>query len=192
MKRSVLAVGVLVGMGLAAAEAAALSVSYDQKTTQGRQVMQSKVSMKGNLFRIDTSMQGEESMIIRNAEGTFTVMPSEGMEMRLPQLRPGQGPVQGAEDYTTYLQDQNAQKTGTETVDGKACDVYRFTDPQTGAATTVWVWQEKQFPIKLDSQGIITEISNIQIGAAIPDSAFELPDGVQVMDMGAMMGMGMQ
>ena len=39
---------------------------------------------------------------------------------------------------------------------------------------------------------MVTELSNIQLGAAIPDERFQLPAGVQVMDMGAMMGMGMR
>jgi outer membrane lipoprotein-sorting protein len=49
------------------------------------------------------------------------------------------------------------------------------------------------FPVKFEAAGsngtAITELSNIQLGAAIPDEAFELPDGIQVMDMGNFMGM---
>ena len=46
-KRSVLVVlGVLAGVGLGAGEASAFSATYDQKTTQGREVTQGKVSLK--------------------------------------------------------------------------------------------------------------------------------------------------
>ena len=192
MRRSVLMVGLLVGVGLVAADAAAYTVAYDQKTTQGRQVYQSKVSMKNKLFRMDMTMKGEASIILRNAEGTFTVMLKEGMAMKMPQLRPGQGPVQGAENYEAYLQAMHAEKTGSETIDGHACDIYRYTDPETRQLTTVWVWKEKMFPVKFETEGMVMELSNIQIGAAIPDDAFQLPEGVQVMDMGGFMSMGMQ
>ena len=56
----------------------------------------------------------------------------------------------------------------------------------------MWVWKDKMFPIRFEtetSEGkTLIELSNIQLGAAIPDEAFQLPAGVQVMDMGALMG----
>lgn len=187
-KRTVLGlVGVLV---LAAAgDAAAFSVTYDQKTTQGRAVYESKVSMKDRLFRMEMAMGGQTSIIIRNAEGTFTYMPAEGMAMKTPHLRPGQGPLSGADNYAQYLEQNHAEKTGSETVDGHACDIYRYNDPE-GGMTTVWVWTEKMFPIKYQTDSSLTELSNIEVGAAIPDDQFQLPAGVQVMDMGNLMGMG--
>jgi outer membrane lipoprotein-sorting protein len=177
----------LVWWGRAAGEAAAFSVTYDQKTTQGRDVFESKVRMKNALFRMDMTMQGQASIILRNAEGTFTIMPGEGMAMKLAQLRPGQGPVQGAEDYAQYLKDRQAERIGAETIDGRACDIYRYAD--TEGTVTVWVWMEKMFPVRFESGGMVTELSNIQIGAAISDESFQLPAGVQVMDMGGFMGM---
>ena len=183
---------VLASVGVMATDAAAFSVSYDQKTTQGRTTHQSKVQMKNALFRMDMAMGGQESIILRNAEGTFTVMPSEGMAMKMPQLHPGQGPVRGAGNYAQFLQEQHAELTGSETIDGKECDIYRYTDSETGELTTVWVWKQKTFPVKFQSGKTVTELTNIQLGAAIPDETFQLPAGVQVMDMGAMMGMGMR
>jgi len=185
--------GVLAWVGLAAGEASAWSVSYDQETTQGREVYQSKVSLKDELFRMDMTVEGQASIIIHNAEGTYTVMPSEGMAMKISRPRPGQGPVRGADNYAQYLQQQHAERTGSETIDGRACDIYRFTDAETGQLTTAWVWKDKMFPIRIETDGsegkTLTELSNIQLGAAIADEAFQLPAGVQVMDMGALMGM---
>ena len=184
--------GVVLEVGMAAGEAAAFSASYDQKATQGRAVYASKVSVKNEFFRMETTMRGESSLIIHNAEGTFTVMPSQGMAMKMSQLRPGQGAIQGADNYAQYLQRQHAEKTGSETIDGRACDIYRFTDSETGEVTTAWVATDIMFPIRLEVEGaegkMLVELSNNQLGAAISDDAFQLPDGVQVMDMGAMMG----
>ena len=182
--------GALALMGMTAGNAGAYSATYDQKTTLGRDTFESKVSMKDQLFRLESNMGGQQSIIIRNAEGTFTYMPAEGIAMKT-QLRPGQGPVAGADNYEQYLQSVEAEQTGSETIDGRACDVYRYSDPETGE-TTVWVWTEKMFPIRLRSAGMQTDISNIEVGAAIPDDAFQLPPGVQVMDMGNLMGMMQQ
>ena len=183
--------GVVAGVGLAAGEASAFSVSYDQKVTQGRQVYQAKVSLKDQLFRMETTAGGQTSVILHNREGTYTVMPSEGMAMKMPALRPGQQPVRGAENYAQYLQQQHAERIGAETIDGHACEIYHFTDPDTGGMVTAWVWTERMFPIRLeteDSDGkTLAELSNIQLNANIPDAAFELPAGVTVMDMGALM-----
>lgn len=185
--------GVLAWVGLAAGDASALSVSYDQTMTQGRDVYQSKVSLKDERFRMDMTVDGQASIIIHNAEGTYTVMPSEGMAMKTPTLRAGQRPVRGAGNYAQYLQQQHAERTGSETLDGRACDIYRFSDPEAGGTTTVWVWKEKMFPIRFETETAdgttLVELSNVQLGAAIQDEAFQLPAGVQVMDMGALMGM---
>ena len=184
--------GVVLGVGLAAGEAAAFSVSYDQKTTQGRNVTNGKVSLKDELFRMETTAEGQTAVILHNREGTFTVMPSEGMAMKTA-LHPGQGPIRGAGNYAQYLKERQAERIGAETVGGYACDIYRFTDPEAGGTVTAWVWKEKMFPIRLEIEGtkgkMLIELSNIQLAANIPDSAFELPAGIQVMDMGSLMNM---
>ena len=186
--RVMVVLGVVLGVGVAAGEAGAFSASYDQKTTQGRRVTTAKMSLKDELFRMETTAQGQTAIILHNREGTFTVMPSEGMAMKTA-LHPGQGPIRGAGNYAQYLQEQHAERIGAETVDGHACDIYRYTDAETGKLTTVWVWKEKMFPVKFETEGMLIEFSNIQIGAAIADETFQLPAGVQVMDMGALMNM---
>ena len=194
MRAIAVGVGVVLGVCAAGAVAEAFSVSYDQKTTQGRQVTTGTVSMKDEMFRMDTTAEGQTMAIIRNASGTYTYMPAEGMAMKLAALNPSQQPVEGAEDYLQYLTQRQAEKIGNETVDGHACDIYRFNDPETKGTVTAWVWTEKRFPLKLEFDGakgkMLMEFQNIQLGAKIPDSHFELPSGVQVMDMGNMFQMG--
>ena len=189
-------IGVVLGVCAAGMQAEAFSVSYDQKTTQGRQVTTGTVSMKDEMFRMETTMNGQMAVTIHNASGTYTYMPTEGMAMKMPELNPSQQPVGHADNYQAYLQERHAERIGTETVDGHACEVYRFPDPASQGTVTAWVWTEKQFPIKLEYDGaqgkMLVEIQNIELGANIPETAFELPAGVQVMDMGNMMSLGQQ
>ena len=194
MRGIAVGLGVALGVCAAGAGAEAFSVSYDQKVTLGRQVMSSKVSMKDQMFRIDMMAEGQATATLHNASGTYTYMPAEGMAMKLSALNPSQRPIEHADNYQQYLQERHAQRIGTETVDGHPCEIYRFTDPDTGDLVTAWVWIEKQFPIKMEIDGaegkILVEIQNLQLGAALPDALFELPPGVQVMDMGNMFQMG--
>jgi hypothetical protein len=63
--------------------------------------------------------------------------------------------------------------------------VIQFTNEQ--GTVKQWIWQEKGFPLKIES---VTSIGNVTITinnidfSDIPDSLFELPAGVQITDMG--------
>jgi outer membrane lipoprotein-sorting protein len=192
MRARIVVIGMALGVGLAGTGAEAFSVAYDQKTTLGRQVMTGRVSIKDQLFRNDMSEGGQQMAIIRNATGTYNYMPAENMAMKLSALNPTQRPLEGADNYLQYLAQRKATKVGSETVDGHPCDIYTYTDPDTGDAVKAWVWVRKKFPVKLEMSGakgtIVMEFQNIEIGASIPDSHFELPPNVQVMDMGNLFG----
>ena len=84
-------------------------------------------------------------------------------------------------------QGTTCKKVGTETVNGRVCDKWLFTDAK-GAQTTVWVDQKLFFPIKtINSDDSSFELSNIKEGAPDP-SLFTIPDGYRKFDMGGMMG----
>ena len=184
-------VGMALGVCLVAVEAQAFSVMYDQTVTQGSRVMTGKVAVKDELFRMDATVDGQEAVTLRNASGTYTYLPKEGMAMKTPKLNPAQQPVQHSDNYQQYLQEHHAERIGTDTIDGHHCDIYRFTDPAIQGTATAWVWTEKQFPVKMEIDGpdgkTVVELTHLQLGVAVPDSAFQLPAGVQVMDMGSMM-----
>jgi outer membrane lipoprotein-sorting protein len=174
---------------LLAADAAAFSVTYEQRvTSQGRAAM-SRVKLKDDQFRIETVAAGVPMVIIRNAAGLYGYLPGRGAAMQLSTLGRGQQPVERAADYLGYLAEQNAEHLRAETISGYSCDVYRFTNPEGEGQTTAWVWREHQFPIRWEQDGpagqVLVELSLVNIGADIPDSAFELPAGVVVTDMGA-------
>ena len=75
-------------------------------------------------------------------------------------------------------------KVGTETIDGKLCDVYQWTFES--SSMKEWIWKEKSFPIKMESTTssgtTIIEYKNIVFGTLV-DSLFQLPAGVQIMQL---------
>jgi hypothetical protein len=72
-------------------------------------------------------------------------------------------------------------KVGTETIDGKSCDVYQWT--YQGTTTKEWIWKDKSLPIKIETTSsygtTTTECKNIVFGT-LSNSLFELPAGVEI------------
>ena len=168
--------------------ASAFSVSYDQTATTQDGVVVSKVAVKGDRFRIESVIDGQRSILLRNAQGMFNYLPNEGAAIRLPRVAAGQQPV--SDNYLAYLHERQATLLRSETMAGRACDVYQFTEPSGGGRVTAWVWTEQQFPIRLEIQGpqpVTVEFTNIRMGEVPPDAAFELPPGVTVTDLRAPM-----
>jgi Domain of unknown function (DUF4412) len=71
------------------------------------------------------------------------------------------------------------KKLGTETINGRTCDKWEMTDPKLKG--TLWIDQKLHFIIKTDSQGIISEFTNIKEGAQDP-SLFKIPADYQKAD----------
>ncbi len=196
MRAVVVGMGVVLGLCAAGTGAEAFSASYDQTVTQGGQVMNSTVSMKDTMFRMESTVGGRASVILHNDSGTYTYIPAEGIAMKVPAMNSFQGPVEHAGSYMQYLNELKAERIGAAMIDGLPCEIYVFTEPASQMLVTAWVWAAMQFPIRMEYNGnkgkMLVEIHNLQLGNAIPDSAFQLPAGVQVMDTGGMIPIGQQ
>lgn len=163
-------------------------VKFDQvMTTSGQtQPMTWHVYMKNawliNSMKIRYEITGLDQTTVQTVElidystqTMYTYMPAQNIAYL---TNFGQAPSNPAENSNqimpTYL--------GTDTVDGKLCDVYQYT--LEGATAKVWVWKEKSFPIKMETttSGTTTtiEYQNIVFGT-LSDSLFQLPAGVQIM-----------
>lgn len=144
-----------------------------------------------------------EKMITLMKEGVmYLYYPSQKMAMKMDiSAGAGQGGQENPKDMVEYLKSIEAKPLGQERIEGKLCDVYQITYPQiglpaedsakAGARGKIWVWKEKNFPLKsvmtVGSETITTEYRNVQMGISIPDSYFEIPSGTQIMDISQMM-----
>lgn len=164
--------------------ALALSLSYEQTfSAEGREV-KSRVSLKDNYFRIESDAGGNQSIVISNEQGMFSIMPTENVAMKLPsdptisqELR------KNAENYLTFLEEQGAEKVDSETLGEYACDVYEFTQPGASGATRVWVWTQHNFPVQVIADGTKIRMRDVDFGVTLPKSLFELPEGLEVIDL---------
>ena len=152
-----------------------------------------KLYFAGQKVRMEMNAQGHNSIMIsdQSLKIAYVVMPQQRMYMEMSTDRPGpqqRGPNWQAYDAATpckTLPDTICEKIGTEVVDGRLCNKWKFTG--SNSSRTVWIDQKNGIPIKsLMSDGTTMELTNIKEG---PQSAslFEVPAGYQKMDMGNMM-----
>lgn len=158
------------------------SVKYDMvMTAPGMPTVTTKMWVKQNKIRAEMTEQGQNIvMLIDYDEGVgYMYMPDENMAMQIPLTQAPESAVEEAQAIADY----DYTVIGTETLDGKVCLVVEYTVEQATAKT--WIWKEHGFPIRIEvttAEGtIITEFKNIDF-ADIPDSMFELPGGVQIME----------
>ncbi|MEA3489166.1 MAG: hypothetical protein U9R44_02340 [Candidatus Omnitrophota bacterium] len=174
--------------------AEAYTVSYRQTVTvgQGQVPMAMRVWVKDDKMRVESAAGGQKAIMIYRNDGVYNYLPSQNMVMKIPQKEQNLDYVKDGERYLAYLEDQGARKTGTEVLEGRLCDIYKYSD-NFGSDVTVWVWREKKFPVKMvmDNRGVKTQVlfSDIRMNEPVPESLFELPGGARVVDMTSMKSM---
>lgn len=118
-------------------------------------------------------------LIDSDAKTMYTYIPSQNMAMKMDF---SQAPEAATESLD--LEGYNPVVIGTMTLDGKVCLVVEYTVQE--IKTKSWIWKEKGFPIRMEMatpQGtMVMEFKNIEF-VDIPDSMFELPAGVQIVQI---------
>ena len=91
-------------------------------------------------------------------------------------------------DYLVDADEQNMVFVRKDEFEGKKCLVYEM--PVEGGKGEMWIWEEGSMPLKVvttvDGETVTAEFRNFSMGD-LEDSLFEIPEGVQVMDMEEMM-----
>jgi len=158
------------------------SVKYDMEmTAPGVPMVTMHCWVKQNKMRTEMTEQGQTIiMLIDYDAGTlFMYMPDENLAMQMPLTQATESAIEEAQAVADY----DYTVIGTETLDGKVCLVVEYTVEQ--ATAKMWIWKEHGFPIRIETttaEGkMIVEFKNIEF-ADIPDSMFELPPGVQIME----------
>jgi outer membrane lipoprotein-sorting protein len=166
------------------------SVKYDMLITgPGAPTMTQQVWVKKNKMRTEMTQQGKTQIILVevnryrpldiDAQTMYMYMPAENIAVKMNFAQVAKSAVEEAESIQNY----NPTVVGTETIDGKVCLVVEYTVVE--AATKAWIWEEHGFPIRVEvttSEGTTTvEYKNIEF-VDIPDSMFELPAGVQIIE----------
>lgn len=150
--------------------------------------------------RMDLNSQGRDVSVITDAstQTSDMLMPQQHMYI---ESHGGQGNPMAANmpkidanvdpnNPCAARTDVTCKKLGPDTINGRVCDKWEFTDKKTNTTTNTWIDQKLHFPIKtVTSEGSLLEFTNIKDGAPAA-SVFEIPAGYRKMDMGGMGAMG--
>ncbi len=174
--------------------------SGDMKVSgRGGNDMNGKLYFGGQRTRFDVNGRRGEMIMINDVakQVSYMIMPEQKMYMefsgnmrgmrgpgpRMPDAKPFDptNPCAANENYT-------CTKIGTETVNGRSCDKWEFSEKNGSGTRTVWLDQKLHFPIKsVGSDGDSFELTNVKESSQAA-SLFEVPAGYTKMDMGGMMG----
>lgn len=161
------------------------SVTYDTVVTgTGMPSSTTKTWLKNGAQKMksETTVQGQTSILIvdQGSGLAYSYMPEQNLAIKMDLGTAPESPLEG----TGIIQGYDPTVTGTETYDGKECLVVEY-DAE-GVQTKMWLWKEYGFPVKVvttaDGATVTVEYENIDFGA-IPDSVFELPEGVEIMEL---------
>jgi len=153
----------------------------------GQSVVNFEMWVKGDKMRWKGSPEGQEMVYYMDmAERSAIIyMPAQNMAMRQNFGEIKQTVGDSPHKTSTGLLDREPENLGLVAWDGETCLLVKVT-ADNDDVTRWWLWVEHGIPIKTettsqDGKSIITEFHNIEMGD-IPDSEFELPAGVQVME----------
>ena len=168
--------------------ALAMTVRFDQKiSVNGNPIALVKVQSKADLMKAESEFQGMKLILVHNAKGTFSYSPLQKQAAKLPKAVEKTNLTAQLPHYLEFLEKNKAVKTGTETLEGRECDVYTFIEPVIRREAKAWIWREKKFPLKIEvaSPGGATliELINIQFDPQMKDADFELPGDVKVIEI---------
>jgi outer membrane lipoprotein-sorting protein len=164
-------------------------VRYDLVVTQtGQQqgTMTGHIWQTHNKQRMEYVMEGVTTIAIFDMDENvmYTYMPDQNMayKMTLDTSQMAHGAQVG--DMPDLL-NHDPTIVGTEYIDGKECTVIAFTSDD--MSIKLWIWTDTGFPIRTegtapDGTQSIMEYKNIDF-SDIPDSVFEIPEGVQIIEM---------
>jgi outer membrane lipoprotein-sorting protein len=172
-------------------QAFAFSVSYDQKVSvESNVVANIKVVVKEENMWAESDFGGFKTVLLRNDKGTFSYIPEQKVATKIPAAMDRPNLTRDLPHFMEFLKTNKAEKVGSEKVDGKDCDIYKFMEPTVQQEAKAWVWTEKQFPVKIEvpaPEGLtVVELYNIQFDPKVEANTFVLPEDVRIMDMEAM------
>jgi outer membrane lipoprotein-sorting protein len=148
--------------------------------------------MQGSNIRMDMEVAGSGSatmLYLGDKNEAWMIYHDTNTAMKLGDYDADAEAVNPLEVLEEYEQndeyiEENINIVGHETIDGKKCVVIETEDE--GSYTKMWVWEEYGFPLKMEitSEGhqINYQYKKVSFDR-IPDSMFEIPAGVQIIDM---------
>jgi outer membrane lipoprotein-sorting protein len=146
------------------------------------------ISFKGNYIRVDADDPNEyfPTTQIETPDMVYVYSPLGTAGQKIP-IKEKQLPLLERMALDTKTKLAGATKSGTETVDGYACDVYKASAENNQLTLQFWVSTDPSFPfliktVENDSmlqKTTTVELQNIVLNNQIDDSLFDIPTNIK-------------
>jgi len=168
------------------------SSTYDvvTKTADGKE-QTVKVWWKGDKMRGETTidMNGQSLsgvyILDREEEKSYAYMPQQNRAISMAYAKTKKELGDDPKSQSSEIKSKDFEVVAEEVWNDKDCVVVKYVS-ESGNETRTWIWKEYGLPVRFvstSSQGeTVTEIRNIEF-TNISDTKFELPEGVQVIDI---------
>ncbi len=161
------------------------SVKYEVEIASPEATTEMQFAMKGDRMRSEMTYEGHQAiMFIDKAAQTFyNYLPDQNMAFSLDATLVEEVLGNALTEQAHGLMNLNPVVVGQERIDNKDCLVVEYDID--GLESRMWIWEEHGLPIRVDSFGphgtVRASVRNIEF-VDLPDSLFELPSGVQIME----------
>ena len=145
-----------------------------------------QIYMKPDKFRTDTKIAGTSTIVRKDLNKVWTLMPAQKVYMEMPGMADAPS-TQTVEDKVKG--EVSRKKVGSETIDGHPATKYEITTEADGKTMQIHQWwaTDISFPVKMAAVdgSWSMEYKDIKIGDQ-PDSLFEIPSGYKKMTLPGM------
>lgn len=168
------------------------SMSYEVEMYSPEATMEGSFWQKGEKIRMEGKIEMEEAekgiveeemiVIVDNKEKVaYTYIPAQDMAVKIGLEETEEVQDVSMKGQSTDLSEKQPVIVGVETLRGKECIVVEYTAEE-GTTGKMWIWKKHGIPIRVESDETVIEAKNIEFGE-IPDGKFELPEGVEPMEI---------
>ncbi len=163
-------------------------ISYDYEMTAGGQVLKTRYAYKNGEIRMEGGAGGSQSVIITKSDAIYMLNLTDKTGFKMPKTAGSDTGAEGTGDLKPEeTMDKDAVKIiGSEDFNGEPCVVFTTKDKLAGYEMKMWVHKKYGVMMKMEAESpegeMKIEIKNLKVGD-IPDSEFEIPADITMMEM---------
>lgn len=152
-----------------------------------------KMYRRGSHFLWEYESAGLKMKFIRNKDGAFMIHPTGRYAGKYPAGSNRENPLtflpgpQG--DVKEFLGKQKAERVGEEKIGNAMCDMYSYTEQESGWKCKLWVNKKDNAPVKMMMTGakktdvVDVTYQSYKTGVVVAESRFSLPKDIEIRDV---------
>lgn len=161
------------------------SVKYDIELVSPESRAEMHFALKGDRIRSEMTYDGQQGIILIDtaAQTLYNYMPAQNMAFRMDSLMAQEILGNSLKEQAHGLLSFDPVVVGRETIDGMDCLVVEYSIE--GYDNKMWIWERHGLPIKMETtteRGLVQATAHNIEFVELPDSMFELPAGVQIIN----------